>query len=54
MKVLSIPLTLIMFALLIGGASDISTYLGGGAIVQWVAFIGAVSATYRFGRWFVN
>ncbi len=54
MKVLSIPLTLIMFALLIGGASEISTYVGGGVIVQWVGFIGAVVATYRFGRWFVN
>jgi len=54
MKILSVPLTLIMFTLLIGGASEVSTYLNGSAIVQWVGFIGAVVATYKFGRWFVN
>ncbi|BAP77689.1 hypothetical protein MT1_0513 [Pseudomonas sp. MT-1] len=54
MKVLSVPLTLIMFTLLIGGANELSTYLGGSAIVQWIGFIGAVVATYKFGRWFVN
>lgn len=54
MKVLSIPLTLIMFTLLIGAANEVATHLGGSAIVQWIGVVGAVVATYRFGRWFVN
>lgn len=54
MKALSIPLTLIMFTLLIGVANEVATHLGGSAIVQWICVVGAVVATYRFGRWFVN
>lgn len=54
MKVLSIPLTLIMFALLVGAASEVSAHLGGSAFVEWIGLIAAILATYRFGRWFVN
>lgn len=54
MKALSIPLTLIMFTLLIGASSEIANRLGGSAIVQWIGVIGTVVATYKFGRWFVN
>jgi len=54
MKALSIPLTLIMFTLLIGASSEIASRLGGSAIVQWIGVIGTVVATYKFGRWFVN
>jgi len=54
MKLLSIPLTLIMFTLLIGAANEAAIHLGGSAIIQWIGVIGATVATYRFGRWFVN
>ncbi|MCB4796682.1 hypothetical protein LGR51_19470 [Pseudomonas sp. NP21570] len=54
MKLLSIPVTLIMLTLIIGAFSEVSDYLGGSAIVEWIGVIGAFVATYRFGRWFVN
>ncbi|MGE6660922.1 hypothetical protein ACQKEK_09300 [Pseudomonas sp. NPDC077408] len=54
MKLLSIPLTLIMITLLIGAANEVAAHLGGSAIVQWIGVVGAVLATHRFGRWFVN
>ncbi len=54
MKVLSIPLTLIMFTLLFGASNELASCMGGSAIVQWIGVIGSVVATYKFGRWFVN
>lgn len=54
MKVLSIPLTLIMFTLLIGTTNELANYMGGSPIVQWISMIGSIVATYKFGRWFVN
>lgn len=54
MKVLSIPLTLIMFTLLFGASNELASYMGGSAIVQWIGVIGSIVATYKFGRWFVN
>jgi len=54
MKVLSIPLTLIMFTLLFGASLQLASYMGGAAIVQWIGLIGSIIATYKFGRWFVN
>lgn len=54
MKVLSIPLTLIMFTLLIGTTNELANYMGGSPIVQWIGMIGSIVATYKFGRWFVN
>jgi len=54
MKVLSIPLTLIMFTLLIGTINELANYMGGSPIVQWISMIGSIVATYKFGRWFVN
>lgn len=54
MKVLSIPLTLIMFAVLIGAFSQVSNSLGGSMVLEWVGIIVAFVATYKFGRWFVN
>ncbi len=54
MKVLSIPLTLIMFTLLFGASNELASYMDGSAIVQWIGVIGSVVATYKFGRWFVN
>ena len=54
MKVLSIPLTLIMFTLLFGASQQLASYMGGAAIVQWIGLIGSFIATYKFGRWFVN
>ncbi|MFG3692200.1 hypothetical protein ACGFZ6_02270 [Stutzerimonas stutzeri] len=54
MRLLSIPLTLIMLSLILGAFSEVSDYLGGSAIVEWIGVIGAFVATYRFGRWFVN
>ena len=54
MKVLSIPLTLIMFTLLFGASQQLASYMDGAAIVQWIGLIGSIMATYKFGRWFVN
>ena len=54
MKVLSIPLTLIMFIMLIGAFGEVSSSLGGSMLVEWVGIIVAFVATYKFGRWFVN
>jgi len=54
MKVLSIPLTLIMFTLLIGFSNEIADSLGGSPAVQWIGVISSFVATYKFGRWFVN
>ncbi|MBV2207824.1 MAG: hypothetical protein KUL87_20580 [Pseudomonas sp.] len=54
MKVLSIPLTLIMFTLLIGTTNELANYMGGSPIVQWIGMVGSIVATYKFGRWFVN
>lgn len=54
MKVLSIPLTLIMFIMLIGAFGEVSNRLGGSMLLEWVGIIVAFVATYKFGRWFVN
>jgi len=54
MKLLSIPLTLIMFTLLVGVFHQASSALGGLVVIEWVGVIIAFVATYKFGRWFVN
>jgi hypothetical protein len=54
MKLLSIPLTVILFALLVGLFAWISAGLGGSPLLDWIGVITALVATYKFGRWFVN
>lgn len=54
MKVLSVPLTLLMFVLLFAVFEWLSTSLGGSALVEWIGVVVTVFAVYKFGRWFVN
>lgn len=54
MKILSIPLTLIIFALFIGVFAKISQSLGGSTLLEWIGVVIAVTVTYKFGRWFVR
>jgi len=54
MKMLSIPLTIILFTLLAGLTMWISNSIGGSLLLEWTGFIIALVATYKFGRWFVN
>ncbi|GEM_PF-1609213 len=54
MKILSIPLTIILFTLVLSVYMKVSNYFGGSSLVEWVDIIVAVLATYKFGRWFVN
>ena len=54
MKLASIPLTIILFMLLVGVFAKISNHFGGSALLEWTGIIVAIAATYKFGRWFVN
>ncbi|ASL29088.1 hypothetical protein ACG10_22835 (plasmid) [Azotobacter chroococcum] len=53
MKLLSIPLTLIMFALLFGSVLKLSVWLDSSEVLL-AGNILSVYAVYRFGRWLVN
>lgn len=54
MKILSIPLTIILFTLVLSVFIKVSNYFGGSSLVEWMGVIVAFLATYKFGRWFVN
>ncbi len=54
MKVASIPLTIILFMLLVGVFAKVSNHFGGSLLLEWTGVIVALVATYKFGRWFVN
>ncbi|MBX9763302.1 MAG: hypothetical protein K2Y24_09770 [Pseudomonadaceae bacterium] len=54
MKIASIPLTIILFVLLVGVFAKVSNHFGGSALLEWAGIILAIAATYKFGRWFVN
>lgn len=54
MKMLSIPLTIILFTLLAGLTMWVSNSIGGSLLLEWTGFIITLVATYKFGRWFVN
>ncbi|WP_175525865.1 hypothetical protein [Azotobacter beijerinckii] len=53
MKLLSIPLTLILFALLFGIVLKLSVWLDSSEVLL-AGNILSVYGVYRFGRWFVN
>ncbi|GAB3376721.1 hypothetical protein [Azotobacter armeniacus] len=53
MKLLSIPLTLILFALLFGSVLKLSVWLDSSEVLL-AGNILSVYGVYRFGRWFVN
>ena len=54
MKLASIPLTIILFMLLVVVFAKISNHFGGSALLEWTGVIVAIASTYKFGRWFVN